>query len=168
MGSRAEIGEVALLLAGEQARVEPEALAELGDERLAVDGITDGARGDRHDPLRAHLLVASLVAGDDGADVIDCVRADHPGVVDAAAHVRHRGPALDLAHGRALDVGDQQAGGVGADVDHRNPHRVRVPHSPVTRGHPSDERVAARLPQLTKSAESEQPVRGLPGRRRPG
>ena len=73
---RAEVGQVGLLLAGEQPGVQPEALAQLGDEGLAVVGVADGAGRDRQHPLGAELLVAGLVVGDHLADVVDRVGAE--------------------------------------------------------------------------------------------
>jgi hypothetical protein len=56
-------------------------------------------------------------------------------VIDAAAHIGDRGSALDLADVVALDVGDQQAGRVGSDIDYGNAHRdIHVLRYLVTRG----------------------------------
>src|SRR4029450_3855719 len=86
------------------------------------------------------------------ADVLDGVRAEEAGVVHAPAHGRDGGPALYLVDGRFVDVGDEQPGGVGADVDygdpHRNVHSLRSLGSPDTARHASDERVLARCPFL--------------------
>src|SRR5262249_51765260 len=127
MRSRPQEGEVGLLLAGEQACVEGEALAELRDERLTVDGITDGAGRDRHDPVRAQVLVARLVVADHRADLLDRIRAEMVGVIHPAAQAGHRGAALDLLDPPISDLGDEQARGIRPNVDYGDSHPCYAP-----------------------------------------
>ena len=117
---------MSLLFAGQKARVEVEALPELGDEGLAVDGIPDRAGGDRHHALGPEFLVAGHVVGDDAADAINRVRAQGAAVLHAAPEVGDGGPPLDLAYLGPLDVGDQQPGRVRPDVDDGDSHRGHV------------------------------------------
>ena len=135
---RPQVGQVGLLLAGQKPGVEVEALPQLGDEGLAVDGVAHGAGSDRHHPLGPQLLVARLVVGDHAADVVHRVRAEVARVLDPAPEVGDGGPALDLADLGPLDVSDQQARRVRPDVDDGDPHRGHASlRLPLTARHSS-------------------------------
>jgi hypothetical protein len=65
-------------------------------------------------------------------------------VVHSPPEVGDSGAALDLLDPRPFDVGDQQAGGVGSDVDDRYAHDRTIGFfsAPVTASHSNDDRVA--------------------------
>ena len=71
------------------------------------------------------LLVDRHVVGDRLAGRLDRLGGELAGEVDAAAEPGHPAAPLDLGDPAAGDVGDQQPGRVGADVDDRDP--VGVP-----------------------------------------
>ena len=121
LGGGAEVGEAGLLAAVEHLRREGEALAQLGDEGVAVGGVADGARRDRHDVGHLRLLVQRHVVGDRLARRLDRLRRELSGEVDAAAEPGHAAAPLDLGDPAAGDVGDQEAGRVRADVDDGDP-----------------------------------------------
>ena len=125
-GGRAEVGEAGLLAAVEHLRGEREALAQLGDEGVAVGGVADRAGRDRHDLGDLRLLVQRHVVGDRLAGRLDRLGRELPGEVDAAAEPRHPAAPLDLGDPAAGDVGDQQSGRVGADVDDGDPVGVSL------------------------------------------
>ena len=121
----ADVGEPRLLLAVEHPRREREALAQLGDEGVAVGGVAHGAGRDRDDLLDACLSTDLHVVGDRLAGRLDRLGGELPREVDAAPEPGHPALPLDLDDAPARHVGDQQPRRVGADVDHRDP--VGVP-----------------------------------------
>ena len=92
----AEVGEPRLLLAAEHPRREREALAQLGDEGVAVGGVAHRAGRDRHDGVGFGLLVERHVVGDRLAGRLDRLRGELAGEVDATAEPRHPAAPLDL------------------------------------------------------------------------
>ena len=91
----AEVGEPRLLLAVEHAGREREALPQLGDEGAAVLGVAHGAGRDRVDRLDPQLADRRDVVADRRAGVLDRLRREPAGEVDAAAQPRHRAAPLD-------------------------------------------------------------------------
>ncbi len=118
LGGGAEVGEVRLFGAVEDASGEVEALAQLGDEGAAVAGVADGAGGDRVDLSDAEVGDRRQVLADRAAGVLDRLRRQVAGEVDAAAEPGYPAAPLHRRDAAAGDVGDEQAGGIGADVDH--------------------------------------------------
>ena len=116
------VGQPGLLAAAEDARVEREALAQLGGEGARVVGVANGARRDRGHSLRSQLLVAADVVADRAADVVDRVGRELARRVDAAAQPRHAALALDLGHLVVADVRHEEAGGVRSHVDDGDSH----------------------------------------------
>ena len=97
----------------------------LGEVR-PVGGVAN--RGGEHGEVGlAGVLVdhlAILLQG--GAGAVDGGRRERAGGVDAVAEPRDGGsPHQFLDGARGIDVGDQEAGGVGADVDHRDARHAR-------------------------------------------
>jgi hypothetical protein len=113
-GRGAEVGEPALLGAGEQLGPHAEDRPGGVEELVAVRRVAGGGRGDGTNPLRA------LRPQDGGVVVQDLQRARHRLVVEAtravdpAAQPGDRGPPL---------VTHQQARRVGPDVDGARDHR---------------------------------------------
>ena len=96
LGGGAQVGEPRLLLAVEDPRREREALAQLGDEGAAV-ARRRGRRWSRsRRPARRPSSCRSLdVLADRRAGVLDRLRREPPGEVDAAAQPGHRAAPLD-------------------------------------------------------------------------
>ncbi len=125
LGGRPQVGEVGLLLAGEKLGVEVEALAQLGDEGIAVAGVADGAGRDRHHPLGAQLLIAGPIVGDHVADVARSRprrgswlwSTPRPRLVTV---VRRSTSSTSPASTSPIS----SPGRVGADVDYGYPHRL--------------------------------------------
>ena len=126
-GHRAEEGELRLFLAGEDAGVEAVVLAHARGEGGAVGGVAHG-RGE-------HGEVGLAVVGvDRGAVVGERVQHASDGLlregatgVDAVAQTGDLGAPEEFLDGagRRIDVGDEQAGGVGSDVDDGDAHGGR-------------------------------------------
>ena len=118
-GGGAEEGQPRLLVARDRAGVDPEALAQLVAELLAVGGVAHRAGGHGDDALGAVARRSLAVAR---ASVVE--HALHRGVGEAAARVDalaepgDLGPPLELAHRPVLHLGHEQPGGVRPEVDH--------------------------------------------------
>ena len=120
-GGGADVGQPGLLLAVEDPRREREPLAQLGDEGVAVVGVADGAGRDRIGLLDAGGVAGPDVLGDHPAGLLDRLRGQLPGEVDPAPEPGDPTLALEPIDAAVGDVGDEQAGRVGADVDHGDP-----------------------------------------------
>ena len=95
-GDRAEVGQPRLLVAVEDAGVEREALAQLGDEGAGVLGVPDRAGRDREDPLGLERLVGLDVLADGAADILDRLGGELARRVDAAPEPGHGRAPLQL------------------------------------------------------------------------
>ena len=122
----AAAGELGLLRAAEQARREAVAPLDLAEEGLAVLGVADGARPDRQHALGAESLELAAEVGEDVADTGDRQRQQLAPLVHAFAEPSDHGPPRDLVHALALDVRDQQAGRVRAEVDDAHAHPTKA------------------------------------------
>jgi hypothetical protein len=115
-----------LLVARDRARVEAELVADAPGEVRAVGGVADGAREDRDRALRSELVDRGAVLREDGDDALDRLWREAAAGIDALAEAGDDRPALDLADraGRRVDVRDEQARRVRAEVDDRDARRA--------------------------------------------
>ena len=91
-------------------------------ERRAVRGVADGARRDGEHVLGAERGGLGGVRVEHGVDAGDRRRQQLAALVDALAEARDREPANDLGDVAVVDVGDEQARRVGAEVDCSDAH----------------------------------------------
>ena len=114
--------QLGLLAAVEQAGREPVAPLDLAQERLAVLRVAHGARTDGEHPLGAECLGLPPVVDEHVAHAGDGSRKQDAAPVDRLAEPGDRLAAHDLVQQAVLDVGDEQAGGVRAEVDGGDSH----------------------------------------------
>src|SRR6185503_4019359 len=119
-------GQRGFLVTAEQPRGEAVAPLDLAQEGLAVLRVANRARGDRQHALRAQPLELAAVLGEHVADARDRQRQELAPLVHALAEPRDLGAPCDLLDASVLDVGDQQAGRVGAQVDDSGAHGRRL------------------------------------------
>src|SRR5581483_7860260 len=105
-----------LLVARQQARLEAVAPLELAEERLAVVRVAHRARRDRQRPLGTERIGFPPVVREHVPDARDRERQQAAALVDALAEPRDAQPADDIVDPAVLDVGDEQARRVRADV----------------------------------------------------
>ena len=118
---RAEEGELRLFVAGEGAGVEREIAAHALGELGSVGGVTHG--GGEHGEVGGAVVVVDqlAIAGERPAGALDRCRRERARGVDAFAEPRDGGAPEEFLYGPGRgDVGDQQPGGVGSDVDDRD------------------------------------------------
>ena len=118
-------GELGLLLAGEEPRDESVAPFDLAEEGLAVLGVAYCASRNEQHPFRAQPLRLAAVIREDVADARDRQRQETAPRVDALPEARDLEPLCDLLELAVIDVGDQEAGRVGALVDGCDTHLRR-------------------------------------------
>ena len=87
-----------LVVPGEQLRREAVAPLDLAEERFAVLGIADGARGDGERPLGAEALQLAAEVGETVANARDGEREEAPPLVDTFAEPRDLEPPHDLVY----------------------------------------------------------------------
>ena len=126
VGGDAAQHQLRLLATVEQARREAVAPLDLAEERLAVVRVADGARPDGEDALGAERLGLAPIVDEHVADAGDRGGEEDAAPVDRLAEPRDHPPAHDLVQQAVLDVGDEQAGGVGAEVDGGDSHAHTV------------------------------------------
>jgi hypothetical protein len=126
LARRAAKRQARLLVARDRARVEAELVADAAREVRAVGGVADGAREDRDRALRAELVDRRAVLGEDGDDALDRLGREPAAGVDALAEPGDDRAALELVDraGRGVDVRDEQARRVRAEVDDRDARRA--------------------------------------------
>ncbi len=118
LAGRAQEREARLLVAAEHVRLEPVAVVHRRRELLAVGGVANRAGEHRHGPLGPFAVdrAPELVEGVQHA--VDRLVAEPPVGVDPGAQAGDVAAALELGgHAAIVDVRDQQAGRVRADVD---------------------------------------------------
>jgi hypothetical protein len=115
-----------LLVAGDRAGVEAELVAHAAGEVGAVRGVAYSAREDGDGALGPELVDRRPVVAEDGDDPLDRLGREPAGGVDALAEARDDRAPLELVDraGRRLDVGDEQARRVRAEVDDRDAGRA--------------------------------------------
>ena len=121
----AEERELGLFLAGEHPRVEAVVVAHARGEVGAVGGVADGGGEDGDVGLAVVRVDRRAVVGERRRSALDRLLGERAAGVDAVAEARDVGLAQQLLDGaavRRVDVGDQQAGGVRADVDDGDAH----------------------------------------------
>ena len=121
--------QLGLLAAVEQARREPVAPLDLAQERLAVVGVAHGTRADGDHPLCTERLGLSSIVDEHVAHAGDRGRKQDAAPVDGLPESRDRLPTHDLLQQAVLDVGDEQARGVRAEVDGGDSHVPNRTHS---------------------------------------
>src|SRR5438132_9319959 len=109
--------EQRLLVPAEEPCGEAVAPLDLAQERLAVLGVSDGARRDGEDAFRAQRLGCQAVIDEAVADASDCGREQPPPSVDVLAQPGDSQAALDLADAAVVDVGHEQPRRVRTEVD---------------------------------------------------
>ena len=109
-----------LVVPGEQLCREAVAPLDLAEERLAVLGVADGARGDGERPLGAERLQLAAEVGEAVAHPRDGEGEEAAPPVDAFAEPRDHEPPRDLVYVAVDHVGDEQARGVRPEVDRRD------------------------------------------------
>ena len=118
--------ELGLLATVEHPRREPVAPLDLAQERLPVVGIAHGARPDREHALGAELLRLSSVVDEHVPDARHGGGEEDPAPIDRLAHPGDRLATDDLLDEPVLDVGDEQAGRVRAEVDGGDSHALTL------------------------------------------
>src|SRR3954469_19936354 len=126
LARRAPERQARLLVARDRARVETELVADAPGEVRAVGGVADGARQDRDRALRAELVDRGAVLPEDGDDALDRLGREAAAGIHAPAEAGDDGAPLELGDraGRRVDVGDEQARRVRAEVDDRDAGRA--------------------------------------------
>ncbi len=123
VGHRAEERELGLLVPGERAGVEAVVAAHALRERGPVGRVAHGGGEHREVGLAAVAVDQRAVVGEHSAGPLDSLGGEPPVRVHARAEAGDAREAHKLGHGPlGCDVGDEQAGGVGADVDHGDAH----------------------------------------------
>ncbi len=127
VGSRSDIAprnvSCGLLVPGEGARVEAVVAAHALGEGGPVGGVAHGGGEHGEVGLAAVAVDQLAVVGEHRAGALDGLGREPPVGVHARAEAGDAGEAHELGHGPlGLDVGEQQAGGVGADVHHGDAH----------------------------------------------
>ena len=114
VGGGAEEGEAALLLAAQQLGAHPDGGLGRVEEVVAVGGVAGGRGGGHAHPLDAEAVHDLAVLAQHGDRALDGVGVEATGGVDALAEA---GDAHQALEGGATVLADQEAHGVGADVD---------------------------------------------------
>ena len=109
-----------LVVSGEQLRREAVAPFDLAEERLAVLGVADGARGDGERPLGAKCLQLAAKVDEAVAHPCDGEREEATAPVDSFAEPRDHEPPGHFVYAAVAHVCDEQARGVRAEVDGRD------------------------------------------------
>ncbi len=117
--------ERGFLVAAQEERLEAVAPLDFAEEGLAVVGLTDGARADGEHALGAEPFGNAPVAGEDVPDTGHRHGEEAPPLVDALAEARQLEASRDLLDASAVDVGDEQPGRVGAEIDGRDAGHLR-------------------------------------------
>ncbi len=126
--------ERGLLVAVEEARREAEPPLDLAEELAAVLGVAHRARRDRERPLGAERVGLGAEVGEHREDALDRRPSKPPRRVDALAEGCDDAAAGELVDNRPMcthgplltrDVGDEQPGGVRAEVDRRDARQLR-------------------------------------------
>ena len=112
-----------LMYSPRQAELIPHGLEEL----TAVSGVAQDARGDEEAPRRAVGLEARRVARQAGVRSCHGVLVQPTGLVDSLAETDDGGQPLSLLRAAGRHVREEQAAGVGAEVDPRRPSRRGLP-----------------------------------------
>ena len=107
--SHASKGQLRLVVAGEQTRLEAVAPLDLTEKSLTVLGVANRAGGDRERPLGAQRLSFAPEVGEHVADAGHRRGEEALALVDALAEARDLQPPDDLRDRPVLDVGDEQA-----------------------------------------------------------
>ena len=117
--------QLGLFVAAQEPRAEAVRPLDLAEERLAVLGVAHGAGGDGERALGAERLELAPVVGQHVAHARDRHRQQPAARVDALAEARDDAAPHDLDDVVALDVRDEQARRVGAEVDGRDARHLR-------------------------------------------
>ena len=121
----AAVGELGLLAAREEARLEAVPAPNLGQELAPVRRVADGARRGRDHALGAELARSGGVAVEHGVHPLHRGVGQAPVGVDPVAEPRDLEQPLDLVQIRVADVGDEEAGRVRAHVHRADTHHRR-------------------------------------------
>jgi hypothetical protein len=119
---RAAEREQPFLLAGQEPRFEAVAPLDLAQKRLTVLGVPDRARADGECALCAELLDQPPVVRKAVAHARNREGEQAPALVDAVAELREAQVARNLGDATVLDVGHEQPGGVGPEIDGCDAH----------------------------------------------
>jgi hypothetical protein len=130
-GGRAQEREPRLLVAGDRAGVDPEALAHRSAELVAVGAVAHGARGDGDRSLGAVLVDRGAVLGQGREDALHGGVGEPARSVDAVAEPRDLRAAVELRYLATGHVGHQKAGRVRAKVDDRYAHPGSLSPMPI-------------------------------------
>jgi hypothetical protein len=112
----AEEGQPRLLLPVQDLDLDAAAVAHGGGELVLVGGRADRRRRHHAHRVRAKLLDQVALLGHHAGDLVDLLARDLA-ALEALAQAREGTPLQHFAEAAVLDVGDQHARGVGADVD---------------------------------------------------
>src|SRR5207237_3352814 len=91
-----------------------------------VPRVADGARRDGESPLGAELLGGASEVGEHVAHARDREGEELAALVDALAEPRDPRLAVELLHEPVCDVGDEEPGRVGAEVDGGDAHAAQA------------------------------------------
>jgi hypothetical protein len=116
-GRDATKGQEGLLVSGDEARVEAVAPLHLAEERLSVFRVANRARRHGERSLGPPRLQLPAILGENVAHAGDRGGKEEAALVDALAEARDGQPALDLVDDAVLDVRNEQASRVRAEVD---------------------------------------------------
>src|SRR4029077_16483385 len=114
-----------LLVAAQEARRECERPLDLPEECLAVLRIAHGACRDGEGPLGAERFELPPVLTQRVPDASDRDGEEAPARVNALAELRDARSAHQFLNAPVVDIGDEEARGVRAQVDRRNAHYLR-------------------------------------------
>ena len=121
-GLNAAACEPGLFLTADEASCEPVAPLDLAEKRLSVFCVAHGARRDGERALGAEPFERAAVVGEDVADARDRQGQEPLACVHAFAEPRDVRLAVHLVDAAVVDIRDEQARRVGAEVDRRDPH----------------------------------------------
>ena len=121
---RAPEAERRLVLAREEAGREAVAPLDLAEEGFAVRRVARGAGGDREHPLSAEGRGFGTEADEHVADACHGRGEDQAALVHGLAHARDGEPPGHLCQAAVFHVGDEEPGGVAAQVDGCDAHEA--------------------------------------------
>src|SRR5262249_38292326 len=123
---RAPKRQIRFFVSGEQARREPVAPFEFAEEGLAVLRVAHGAGGDRQRALGAELLGLAAEVGEHVANPRDRCGEEALALVDTLAKPCDLEAPGHVGDASFIDVRDEQAGGVRAEIDGGDAHSRRL------------------------------------------
>ena len=110
-------GQARLLVGTEHGQLQPAAVAHRVHQLPAVGGVADGRRAHSSQRVRAPLASGARLHGRDRRHLDQLARGDPSPAAQRSSQVGERAQRKHFAHAARTRLADQQASGVGADVD---------------------------------------------------